>query len=98
MDHIRKVVVTKISISLGERIAKSQHKRYYFLFNKTVKTIISDYISHETVTFDDRDPPWINKFYRNNKFEWTLHHIRIENIISAPVWVTIFFFFFFFFF
>ena len=39
MDHIRKVVVTKISISLGERIAKSQHKRYYFLLNKTVKIL-----------------------------------------------------------
>ena len=32
-----------------------------FLFNKTVKTIISSYIPHETVTFDDRDHPWINK-------------------------------------
>ena len=32
-----------------------------FLFNKTVKNSISDYIPHETVTFDDRDPPWINK-------------------------------------
>ena len=31
------------------------------LFNKTVKIIISNYIPHETVTFDDRDPPWINK-------------------------------------
>ena len=32
-----------------------------FLFNKTIKNIISNYIPHETVTFDDRDPPWINK-------------------------------------
>ena len=31
------------------------------LFNKTIKNIISNYIPHETVTFDDRDPPWINK-------------------------------------
>ena len=35
-----------------------------FLFNKTVKNIISNWISHETVTFDDRDPPWI---YKNGK-------------------------------
>ena len=32
-----------------------------FLFNKTIKNIISNYIPHETVKFDDRDPPWINK-------------------------------------
>ena len=32
-----------------------------FLFNKTIKNISSNYIPHETVTFDDRDTPWINK-------------------------------------
>ena len=32
-----------------------------FLFNKTIKNIISNNIPHETVTFDNRDPPWINK-------------------------------------
>ena len=32
-----------------------------FLFNKTVKNIISNYIPHETATFDDRDSLWINK-------------------------------------
>ena len=26
-----------------------------------VKNNISNYIPHATVTFDDRDPPWINK-------------------------------------
>ena len=24
----------------------------------------------------------------NNKFEWTLDNIRIEKIISAPIWAT----------
>ena len=32
-----------------------------FLFNKTVKNIISNYVPHETLTFDVRDPLWINK-------------------------------------
>ena len=32
-----------------------------FLFHKTIKNISSNFISHETVTCDDRDPPWINK-------------------------------------
>ena len=30
------------------------------LFNKTIKNILSNYIPHETITSDDRDPPWIN--------------------------------------
>ena len=33
----------------------------FFLFNKAVKNIISNYIPHETVTCDDRDPLWISK-------------------------------------
>ena len=44
-----------------KNIKRSQHKRYDFLFNKTIKNILSSYIPHETVTFDDWDPRWINK-------------------------------------
>ena len=32
-----------------------------FIFNTTIKNILSNYISNETITCDDRDPPWINK-------------------------------------
>ena len=32
-----------------------------FLFNKTINFFFSNFIPHETVTCDDRDPPWINK-------------------------------------
>ena len=31
------------------------------LFSKTIKNIIRNYIPHEAITCDDRDPPWINK-------------------------------------
>ena len=31
-----------------------------FLFNKTSKNIFSNFIPHETVTSDNRYPPWIN--------------------------------------
>ena len=31
-----------------------------FLFNKTIKNTFSNFIPHEAVTCDDRDPPWIN--------------------------------------
>ena len=32
----------------------------FYLFNKAIKNILSDFISHETITSDDRDPSWIN--------------------------------------
>ena len=30
------------------------------MFNKTIKNIMANYIPHETIICDDRDPPWIN--------------------------------------
>ena len=34
------------------------------LFNKTIKNRILNYSPHETITCDYRDPPWINKDFR----------------------------------
>ena len=31
------------------------------IFNKTIISILCNCIPHETVLFDDIDPPWINK-------------------------------------
>ena len=31
------------------------------LFTQTIQNIISNYISHETITCDDRNPPWIDE-------------------------------------
>ena len=36
------------------------------LFNETIVNIMSNFIPNETMTFDDRDPPWLNK---NNKYD-----------------------------
>ena len=30
-------------------------------FNKTILKIFNNFISHETIICDDRDPPWFNK-------------------------------------
>ena len=30
------------------------------IFNKTILNILSNFIPHESVTFDDKDPPWFN--------------------------------------
>ena len=32
-----------------------------YILSTTIKNILSNYIPHETITCDDRDPPWINK-------------------------------------
>ena len=31
------------------------------LFTQTIQNIISNYIPHETITCDDRNPPWIDE-------------------------------------
>ena len=31
------------------------------VFNETIVNIMSNFIPNETMTFDDRDPPWLNK-------------------------------------
>ena len=35
------------------------------LFNETIVIIMSNFIPNETMTFDDRDPPWLNKNIKN---------------------------------
>ena len=41
------------------------------LYNKNIKNILSNYIPHETITCDDRDPPWINR-----KIKQLIHEIN----------------------
>ena len=31
------------------------------MFNKNIKYIMSNYVPHEAITCDERNPPWINK-------------------------------------
>ena len=50
-----------------------------FLFNRTIKNILSNYIPHEIIICDDLDPPWINNRVKelinekNNTFQCYLH-------------------------
>ena len=50
-----------------------------FLFNRTIKNILSNYIPHEIIICDDRDPPWINNRVKelinekNDTFQCYLH-------------------------
>ena len=45
------------------------------LFNKTMKKIFSNYIPHETITCDDKDPPWFNK--KIKQFKRKTIHIKV---------------------
>ena len=61
------------------------------IFNQTIINILCNFIPHETVLFDDRDPPWMNKeikklihekknifncFRRNNNDEQLLDRLK----------------------
>ena len=35
------------------------------VFNSTILNIVSNFITNETITCDDRDPPWMNSFIKN---------------------------------
>ena len=55
------------------------------LFNKTIRNILSNFIPHETITFDDRDPPWINnrvKHLINEKMLYTKITSKITKAIN----------------
>ena len=41
------------------RFAHIDVNQKVYLFNQTIKNILCNFIPHETVTCDDRDPPWI---------------------------------------
>ena len=43
------------------RFANSDVDEKVYLFNKTIKNIVCNYIPHETIVCNDRDPPWINE-------------------------------------
>ena len=46
---------------LGKSFRNLNINEMVSLFNKTIKNILSNYIPHETITCDDKYPPWFNK-------------------------------------
>ena len=42
-------------------------------FNRTITNILSNYIPHETITCDDKDPPWFNKNIKQLIQKKTVH-------------------------
>ena len=57
----RKYQKSDRSISMAMRFTNIDVNEKVNLFNKTIKNITRNYILHETITCNDRDPPCINK-------------------------------------
>ena len=60
--HYQKANVENIRKAISEfpwerRFANSDVNEKVYLFNKTIKNIVSNYIPHETIICNDRDPP-----------------------------------------
>ena len=58
---------------------KSVHKQVS-IFNEILMNIFSNFTPNKLVTFDDRDPPWMNDFVKS-KIKWKnqLYKIYTEN-------------------
>ena len=56
VDQIQQAIK---QFSLEESFTNLTTNEMVFLLNKTIKNIFSNYIPHETITCDDRDPPWL---------------------------------------
>ena len=57
-DHIRRSID---EFSWKKCFANTSVNNKVYMFNKTIKNIMSNYILHETIICDDRDPHWINR-------------------------------------
>ena len=57
VENIRKAIS---DFPWERRFANSDVNEKMYLFNKTIKNIVSNYTPHETIICNDRDPPWIN--------------------------------------
>ena len=54
------------------------------IFNKTILNILNNFIPHEILTCDDKDPPWFNKKNKRNKSgksAFKVYHNNSSNIV-----------------
>ena len=51
--------------SCENRVSNTDANQKVYLFNETIKNILSNFIPHETIVCDDPDLPWINSKIKN---------------------------------
>ena len=70
-----------------------------FILNKTILNILSNFIPYETLTFDDKDPPWftkkiknliqdknnVYKSYQNSKNNSSIHYLRRLKVLQEDL-------------
>ena len=84
-DQIRKAIE---QFSWDRSLKNLDINEMVFLFNRIIKNIISNYIPHEIIICDDRDPPWINNRVKelinekNNTFQCYLHSNKDLNLFN----------------
>ena len=61
VDHIRKAIN---GFQWEKSFQNMNVNDMVHVFNRTIKNILRNFIPHETITCDDRDPPWINSSIR----------------------------------
>ena len=84
-DQIRKAIER---LSWDRSFKNLDVNEMVFLFNRTIKNILSNYIPHEIIICDDRDPPWINNRVKelinekSDTFQCYLHRNRDPNLFN----------------
>ena len=74
---VGRLSLTSFKLSPSTNIC--QINEMVFLFNRTIKNILSNHIPHEIIICDDRDPTWINNRVKelinekNDNFQCFLH-------------------------
>ena len=71
VDHIRKAIN---EFPWETKFENNNVNDKVHIFNATIKNILSNYIPHEKITCDDRDPPWINKNIKQLILEKKIKH------------------------
>ena len=71
-DHIKRAIN---GFSWERSFANLYINDKVYLINKTIKNTLSNFMPHETITFDDRDPPWIN-----SQFKHLINEIYIQKL------------------
>ena len=60
-DIIEKLMLITLEFPWERKFENNSVNDKVNILNATIKNILPNYIPHETIMCDDRDPPWINK-------------------------------------
>ena len=98
IDHVRKAIN---GFQWEKSFQNMNVNDMVHLFNRTIKNILRNFIPHETITCDDRDPPWINSSIRrliqdkneahnrykrsNNNSQYSENFQSLQNLLGVSI-------------